>query len=1349
MSLKRNSQNKNEQSLSQYKKRKGNKSYLETVLEESGLILSSPPEKCIASQETVHIIRNIKKNLQKHINYPCNVSEFFTDLQKECNDLNVFKHYLYPNIVRTSSENGELVINDSVIKILLNIPILQVKLIDHIFEKAIDLAADSKCGPWIQMILKSFSTLDNLTDSEKISTNLINLLDIASEKMVRLEIITAIPDIIGDQEHDNIATEMSRILSEDHDLIPAILDCLSYLCLSDDQYEQLQRKTLSILTGLSKCNYFANFVKFLLIPGRMTESQYIEVTFNLRNALGWSTSIAKLQDIASSQVLTAAAIRNSIVSSKNIANAWMKVVSNCKDSNDHKPIDFIILLILYTTSEERQKQVELLLNKHIKLNILKDELIDDAFDKFKPILDVNLRYLINLSNCLLKTKSNPVIQTFATHIYTLMFSKLEECRQTIVAELLQLGLDCKQSMMNILLILNNVALKDVTILKPQCIQMLTLLDRMDDMSLPEIRATMNLLCCLAYTCENSVIRDDIHMIIRKELGSSNPTIKLQGVISGIHAVKYLMATKSDDEQSLELPDDVSYSSVHHLADGNLREAAQIIELISRSTRQFPDMIVFFYDELCKVVQPANDMNRNFLAWLTDAVTNDLQQNFIVDNLENNRFGEIKLTMQHCLNSDSEIEETIAINIGGLVLQQRDDVNICLLPPLFQLVQTLHLRHHQGNLSSIDALLGCPIIMPVFDIDLLDDMDSQNIQIQLDCLYYCVNWIRELINAFASQNDPALKPKIFVRITQAQQLEDLIGKILISTNITYNFPNNSFSLNDREQGDKRQIKSNKNSKMKSQKTVNQDETILPETGRTQVSQNNKPLKNNIDLISNVNFRPLSFGIINVVKNDLTEDDDIKDDDAEITICILKYVLKNVCVNIEPVLISKIKQQTFLSKPNNSDVYDKAKAEEYAKSISTILPNIVNHLKCIASYLDAHTTADTQNDSGFMYTSKMIDFVICLEYIFNMCTVYFKWMGFKHSNIPLLKTSLRTFVTVEHENTVSLKDLLLQVTKFLQKHEKYCLQLSTAVSLIEFLKALQEYSTNSTILKILRETAENFLSKEWKTPDGVLERGLLFNQSIDSLAKVFLINNELLELKKITISLTRDIEYLTNRNSALPCYKSINKANFAIFYRNLGTALNKLTKDRLNDGLTNSEHLGLWKDVTFILKCMADIAKTLDNRNNLSAFFKKSLPMIKLFLSHGIPILEIQFKNETQEVLEILKTLQQSTRFLQSLCCHSRLKKDSALMGKVPYVRQMLETLIYKVKAALTANNCSEAFWMGNLKNKNIHGEVIATQQSVESEESVEDCDEQLPEDEDSDDTDDEMLNPDSKSLSDIV
>ncbi|XP_063835282.1 Fanconi anemia group D2 protein [Ostrinia nubilalis] len=1348
-----NSQRKRSQVLtgstgSPSKKLKRNpNSYFQITLKESGLITNCPPDKSIINQETIHTIRYLKKNLEKHIDYPRNVTEFISNLEKECQDLDVFKFYLFPNIIRRVEDSPEdHHISDSLFKILLSVPILQNKLMAYIFKKAVDLAAESKCGPWIQMILKCFSSLDCITDTDKMSLHLIDLLDIATEKNVRLEIITAIPDIVGDQEHNNIASELSRILSEDQDLIPAILECLSYLCLSDEQHEQLQKKTLNILMSLTKCEYFPNFIKFLLMPGRMSDSAYYEAVQGIRNSLNWPSSLAKPQEIATSQVLTAAAIRNSMLYSKVTANAWLKIINSCKTSTDHKPIDFIILLIFYSISDEKQRQVENLIKKQIKLDILKEDLLEECFDKFVPILKDNLKNLINLTNSLLKTKADAVVETFAARLYMLMFSKLEDSCQTIVAELLQLGLDCQQAVLSILLILNNVASKDMSLLKPQSVQMLSLLDRMDNMSLNEIRAVMNLLCGLAYSYENSVIRDDIHMIIRKELGSSIPKIKIQGILAGLHAVKFLMSTNHDDDQTADFPDDVSYSSVTFLAEGALREAAQIIELISRSTRQFPDMIAFFYDELTTIIESASVINKNFLSWLTDAVTNDLQQNFIVDNIEVERVGDIKLSMQYCINADSEMDETIAINIAGLTLQPKIAVNIGILSPLFQLVQTLHSRQHNGTLSTIDALLGCPVIMPQFDVDLVEDMDNTTINNILDCIIHCENWFRELLNAFSTQDDDALKAKILKRLMQVEDLETLTAEVLLKTKIAYKPPNCIFNISKYigEHAEKKQNVKVPNTKSKAQKKTAQDDTVLPETARSQATQNNNTVKNKLNVICNLPLRQLNLNLLHLLNNDLGDENE---EASNLTIKSLTFLLKCTNSKLESVLLSKIKRKTFLSKPEEN-IYDPKKAEDCATSVSKVLPKMVDHLTIVTSYLDSHT--NTQNESGFIFTSEILDYITCLEYIYNMFTIYLKWIGFRSHHNALLKTSLRTLASIDgNANLVSLKDLLLATAKNFQKHEKYCMLLSTAMSLIELIKTIQEYSDNRVILIILRDMAQNFLSIQWKTSDGIPEKGLVFNQSVDKLAELYFTNNEILALKNLTLQLADEIKYLKSRNDTLPTFKCVTKGNFPVLYRNLGSAVYESTKSRLNKGLTNSEHLGLWKDVAIILKNMSDICKVLENRNNLSAFFKKSVPVLKLFLSQGIPILEIQLKNDTEEVLEILKILQQSTRFLQSLCCHSRLKKDKVLMSKVPGIRQLLETLIYKVKAALAANKCSEAFWMGNLKNKDIHGEIIATQQSIESEESVEDNDEQLPDDDDSDDSDDEMINPDSKSMSDIV
>lgn len=1318
--------------------RKENKdNYLYICLRDSGLTLKDPPEKNCASRESIQIIRNIKKNLESHFDYPRNVGELFENLQIRCQDMDIFKHYLFPNIVfRIKDNSEEQPSNDSVIKILLSVLILQPKLCDYIFEKATDQATQSSLEQWIQIILKCFSSLDHIVDSEKMAMNLINLLEITSEKMVRLKIITAIPDIIGDQQHNNIAMEISRILNEDHDLIPAILDCLIYLNLSNEEQDHLQKQSLNILKSLTKCNYFPNFVKFLLMPSRLNENGCLAAIDGLRKALGWSTLTMSSEDIASSQVLTAAAIRSTMIASKLVANTWLKVISQCKTSIEHKSIDFIILLILYSTSEDRQKQVESLVKKHVKSDVLRNDLVDEVFDRYKPILREYLKNLTDLAKAFLKSNGEMEMELFSSHIYVLMFKELEDCHPTIIAELLQHGLNSKQCVSSILTTLNYVFNINKSLLKHQSLQILSLLDRMDDMELAEVRATMNLLCGLAYGIENSFIKDDMHMIIRKELSSSNPKIKVQGILAGVHAVKYLMI-----EQTLENLEEQSHTknsnAICHLPEGNLKEAAQIIELISQSIKQFSDMIAFFYDELSQIISTADYINPHFLSWITNAATNDWIQNFIVDRIENEIITGIKLIMEYGLNDDNEV---IAINIAGITLQHDAEISMNILSPLFQLVQSLHFKQNNGDLSSIDALLGCPIIMPKFDIDNIEDLDQSLVSSILDCLIYSVNWFIELVNAFSIQSNDSLKTKTLKRVLNIEELQLNITEIISKCkNLIYKSPTSLLNIKKYTSDFKsRKITKSSNYPPTTSKQKKCPDIVV-ETLRSQATQLPTSVKSRLDTLNSISFRQININILLLLKS--------QSFDKDYNIKLTNFVLK--CGNdiLQRTMLSKIKKNTFLCK-QESFAYDPKKALEYAEKVNEILPIAMAHLETITKYLQNNILENQSNDNEIIYTPELINYITGLEQIYKMLTTHFRWIGFKNHHNALLKTSLKKVVNSNNDKA-PLKDILLNVANVFKYHKKYCLQLSTAVSLVELLNSIQTHSNNQNMLQIVKELSHNFLSQSWKTLDGVPEKGLTFNQNIDFLASIYFINNEILDLKTMSLELAHDIKLLESKNDTLRGLKCINKVNFPIIFRNLGTAVFEAAKRRLDKGMTNPEHLVLWRDIADILKSMTEIVKT-QKSNSLTAFFKKSMPILRLFTLQGIPILKLEFKNQTDEVLQILKILQQSTRFLHSLCCHSRLKKNKALLSKVPFVKKILETLIYQVKAALAANNCSEAFWMGNLKNKDIHGEVIASQESIDEEESLEDGDEQLlSDDDDCDNIDDELLNPESKSLSDII
>lgn len=57
---------------------------------------------------------------------------------------------------------------------------------------------------------------------------------------------------------------------------------------------------------------------------------------------------------------------------------------------------------------------------------------------------------------------------------------------------------------------------------------------------------------------------------------------------------------------------------------------------------------------------------------------------------------------------------------------------------------------------------------------------------------------------------------------------------------------------------------------------------------------------------------------------------------------------------------------------------------------------------------------------------------------------------------------------------------------------------------------------------------------------------------------------------------------------------------------------------------------------------------------------------------------------------------------------QVQQDITLTRFVPLLRKSLEGLVYRVKAMLALNKCQNAFWMGTLKNRDLHGDEILSQ-----------------------------------------
>lgn len=623
--------------------------------------------------------------------------------------------------------------------------------------------------------------------------------------------------------------------------------------------------------------------------------------------------------------------------------------------------------------------------------------------------------------------------------------------------------------------------------------------------------------------------------------------------------------------------------------------------------------------------------------------------------------------------------------------------------MFRLLRLLHFRQHDGDLDTIDALLGCGVIMPT----ITDNMDTDQIKQAADCVLHCSNWFRENISAFVSQKSRLLRKKVIQRLENLIELENILQELV---------------PDDANKKQKLDVKKGRKSP-KSKEIINETITSIA-TQNTKVTASSSISKSRYESSEN-NFREMDTDIIILLKYPVNINNEtptqLSQNDIQLELKEFCYLLKDVILKFEVLLQGK---KVGLSTLN------RIKAKNIIKDFQNFLPNIIKTLNKITTLLKQKL-----DDNEDLFSKEVDELKSAFGLILHCIGLVFSWYGFQDgNNLDLLRDCLRSLRndTSSQLNSAN-RQTLDFATKLYKNYLPVCLHITHAVQIIKIMQAFYAITENDDLKKMIIATGGKFLKRKWYNTVGNLESGKQYHYNLSVLLKAYLDGADLKTLSGLIGTLQKQAPDLETRDDYLPMLDSIDKPALPILFQALCNALFERVPNQLTS-LTNNEHLTLWKTTGLSLQGLMAVVKIHENRVNLVCFFKKSNAILKLFLNQGIPILEIMLKAKPDDVVDIFKTIQSTTRFLHHLCCHSKLTKDTTLLANVPQFRLTLETLVYRVKAALVANNCSDAFWMGNLRNRNLHGEDILTQESTSTENGNDDDDENndaLPEEEDSD------------------
>ncbi|KAE8746145.1 hypothetical protein FOCC_FOCC007146 [Frankliniella occidentalis] len=1365
-------------------------SKFEELVTKSGFKLQDGDEPFLLRKDQAVFVRNLTILLSKKEDYP---EEFLEGLEKYVQNNDNFRKMLLDTQTDPEFEDARSSQQDSLVRMLLFVDSIQPKVIVMLLEKLVALIqrSEKEVGddnfPWVEMIVKRFCFLDHIVDGTALFNDLFRLLQMAPLS-VQQEIIYNLPYIMhADAHHDEVAERLLNLMNSKKDLTRAVLQALGSLPLSPTQSEEIRNQMLVSLQS-APIEFIPDIVKFVFDEHSTDHDQIIN---GLRNSLPFTRLREKLlaqkatqqttfaAEFASTKSLTFRNLRGAFLSIPSLATAWRKNIKSIQSPNDHRPIDIMMLVLMHCKASNRRQPVEMLWRNRIKTKMFTHSLLEETFEVLLVVLKKYKDDVLNVASILLRN-SDSSIREFGSLMFKLSFVHFEShVRRQVVSELIQLvgsGETCTQVALDVML---ELAKDHLDKLSRLTILLQNLLENIDRLSLQGVRQMMDLLCRIAYNPDvesgaMGTIGDNISIIVHKQLASFEPQLKRKGVVTAVMMLKY-MATSLDDASNVSLEG----SSLDSLPPGRTKEAGQLLDLMMRSTRSSPDVLGYCLDQLSFMVYRCDTLDQLFLQYLVDRMEDKFMASYLPDSdtsIPSTSRGsslEIRMSDQYGLDKDSE--EPIALGIGILVLKDArnskegsareilDTYPLLVLNALFRLLRVLKFRVGDESLEGIDALLGCAVNMPshetIVDFNTLGPSQQADV---VDCLFYCVNWFREIVNAFSNTNIDAYLEKVMIRLRNLVSLQSTLARLLANT-MNYVPPQCMFydkvkKIQFKVPSDKPKKKGKGKAKKPTKKKLNESAAIDDTSHINEESDEEEKDKDEdslgpVDISLYRNFlRELDLDVFVLMKQDLVmtpQPERGADSTPDLGPAELRFLLEDYVAKLEHSFpVGGVNRFTLMKSTGdvmgNFAIWDLLPMEEKASNAISLLPILCEKMEQIGescrNLLDAN---DGILDGPGMFVEGTANVKICFALLLRAMTSTFAWNGFNHSqNQELLSNGLKVLATRidSSKKRSSIFALIGEASDYLKRFHEWVLHLEAGVHLVKLLQILSSLwdlnvsksSARQTRVnptrEILKDVCNAFLRRPWSSLDGATEKGMAYTMHVETLARIYFdcAEDKLDLLQELVPKLHNESKNLTSKESSFETFPSISKYNFYVLCRVIYSTLAKGVQSETLKQDSSAEQIKAWTVVFKVLEGMVEITQDFTGRPYLAAMLKHGQILLKLFLDKGMPILDGSLRNNTEEVMAILRSSQIATRFINKICLSCKTSQDSALTAHVPKIRGTMETFLYRVKGMLALNNIQSAWHMGNLKNRDVHNVEICTQESNE--------DDEVPEDEEEKDED---------------
>ncbi|XKL66741.1 hypothetical protein PGB90_010161 [Kerria lacca] len=1297
-----------------------------------GMDIEAEPSNILKTDQAVFIRTLSSKLCSNKSKLYENINKFMKNFQNYCINKQNFLKMLSPTVTSSECDIARSSTQDSLIRLLLQIEELQTELSSYLLDKlgelafqSDDLDSEMTSITWVRLILQPFRYLNSIVNSEKLCERLFDIVFSCPDRVIQQEVIICLPDIIADSEHHFAAIELSKLLKGELELMPSILDALTNLSVQTEIREDVRCSLIGTLKS-SPIEYLPNIVKFLLCT--CDSNSYDEVINGLRNELFSENSVSLKNtlveeniDVENIQILVFNNVRNCLLANKQLADSWIKIILQINSASNSKCLDLLVTLILYDICIEstKKRSLETLFRNRIKSGFFNVLLIDKIFEHFIPVVIEYFPALMCILSKLLKSVDTCITE-FVSAFYLACFENNSQqwCKVVLKELLAYIGAGDVNDAQTALTILSAITVKYYEKIKPLSSMLRVLLNKLEDLPLTDVQRLMDMLCYLAFTDLNddmntSLLKLDITNLIEKQIGSSSIKLVRIGILSAVMAIKH-MASHSENESNA-WPDKSSDDFEENSLSEKAKKALPFLRLIIDGTRIIPEAQGFGFDQFSLMLMHNRNFDKSLMFYISMIMKENMKKYFLICSDEVRSITFLECSLKFGLNED---EEFVVLNLTPTLIEELNS-NIhagfrmysLILPSLLRLIRSLEYE----DLREIDGLLECPVIVPAPNV--IAEFSLQSPEIQVLVRLRTLIWLQNLIAKYLPQmlSRDYCPPKChFYK--------------------SFNPPTIGTDKKKKKLTEKKKANESKTPDIRKHFIRNGTQSTVTEESDDEFKENEKKsadIKNYKQF-----FRDLDLNIWIMLSLPLTLNPEPEKDwefKPEFGPSELLFIMEDLIEKVHFVLISSAKKNPFKNSVKteieftSSSLYISA-PEVIAKNVIKLIPRLRAHMETVSKFCRSLLTAnDNIFDSTGMFSPESQEIKLSYTLILKVLCILFGWSGFEESSNHELFIVGLTKLGVQLDSvdkSTSKQVLIKECVKYLSEFEETVLNLECAINLVTLMEILIKNTDQKELNKILANICWNYLSHHWYDWNGCEEKGAAFNKNIEYLITTFFncSNNKLKAVQSMAECLKTEINTLNNKDSSLNALPNINKGNLNILLRVLMKILTNAIKQTLENNEDPKEKLSIWLKVMNTMDSIVTILKNQTARVNLICFVKGSAGILRLFLNQGIVICSRQFRTESNLVSQILKTLQITTRYLQKIFDNTKLNEDSTLCSYLPSIRSLLESILLKVKNIMVLNGCTEAFFVGSMRNKDLQGQDILSQSTVNDDSERMDIDE---------------------------